>query len=179
MTALGEALYAHMRACHVVPAACLAMAAVAGTRPDPPLPPGMLAGAALHPVALSGAPDPNPAGNPSQPAGALGRCPPSGRGAAGTPDVNPNPGDPGEGGVYPASAWRPVAEVREGTAWLQGELARRGALFNPVHAGEAGGEPDIAFFAELLPGCLETRGACGQARPARHNRGHAGPELRL
>ena len=176
MTALGEALYAHMRACHVVPAACLAMAAVAGTRPDPPLPPGMLAGAALHPVALSGAPDPNPAGNPSQPAGTLGRCPPSGRGAAGTPDVNPNPGD---GGVYPASAWRPVAEVREGTAWLQGELARRGALFNPVHLGEAGGEPDIAFFAELLPGCLETRGACGQARPARRNRGHAGPEPRL
>ena len=162
VTALGEALYAHMRACHVVPAACVAMAAVAGTSPEPPLPPGMLAGAALHPVALSGSRDPT--GNPGQPGGARWQGLSDRSAAAGAPDPSPNPGDPDGSGVYPASAWRPLAEVREGAAWLQGELARRGALFNPVHADEAGGELDMGFFAELLPDSLETRDMRGQAR---------------
>ncbi len=42
-------------------------------------------------------------------------------------------------------------------AWLQGELGRRGAPFNPIHAGP-GADLDVAFFAELLPGCLEGHG---------------------
>lgn len=150
VTALGEALYTHMRACHVVPAACITLAAVAGTATVPLLPAAMLAGAALHPVALSAGPATE---NPLM-----------------AKDHNPHvsigvgSGTEEGGGVYPASAWRPVGEVREGVAWLQGELARRGALFNPVHPGADGGEPDVAFFADLLPGCLEARDGRKQVR---------------
>ncbi len=103
VTALGEALYTHMRACHVVPAACTAMAAVAGTCTALPLPPAMLDGAPLHPVALSG-PAPPSQGTPAGAAPA----------AAAHIILQVAPGQEVDevADAYPASAWRPLAEVR-------------------------------------------------------------------
>jgi hypothetical protein len=102
VTALGEALYTHMRACHVVPAACVAMAAVAGTCADLPLPPAMLDGAPLHPVALSG-PTPPGQGAPADAAPATA--------AHIALQVAPGQGGAEAADAYPASAWRPLAEV--------------------------------------------------------------------
>ncbi|KAK9841851.1 hypothetical protein WJX81_007257 [Elliptochloris bilobata] len=78
------------------------------------------------------------------------------------------------GGKAPAALVRVFPEGSDARR-KAGELARRGALFNPVHAGEGGGEPDVTFFAELLPDSLEAREGCGQEAL----RTVAGPRARL